>query len=657
MKIELTHDILAAKIYDRVSSDEKTLRKVEKFIGDRYQFYEARHVLLGKDDIDYINPYLKNVDISKEEDIFIKRSKSALQRKRRLLMALAALIFLLISGSAIIAWIQRHQAIENKERAEEQTLIAEREKEAADSARRVAIYESQRAQQAADSALAAQKREALQRQIAQEKERQAINARQNAVRAKIEADSARARAEQAKNEEEAQRLIAEAEKKRAEANEREANRLLILSIAQSMATKSLQIEHEQRDLKCLVAQQAFKFNKKAEGPNHDRAVYSGLYYALKILTTDSLNNLYGHTSSVRSVTFAKDGTMFTTGSDGKYLGWKDWLTKERTRSPIAQPWLGDIEPNSFMNQPQVNRPLMASPDRNWLAGGDDNGNLRLFNLRKNSDVSHVSMVADTIIPLGQGRIWDLIFDPWKAAIYFSHHHHLLQYDIVLKKLDTLFTASSTIKSLAITRNAQKLAATSEDGSIYFWEKNGQTLSRIPLDASNNKKDFMQVAFNYDASLLAIGDLEGKVYLVDLDIKETKHILTGHTARISSLAFNLDSKNKYLASSSYDGTIQLWHLNDSSFQALPLVLDDHQRGNYVTSISFVPDQPFVVAGCYTGLIKLWPTDQELLSEVLCEYMNEKSLRNNFTDQEWQQYVGKNDEKTKIEELEKKPVCDQ
>ncbi|MEL6676768.1 MAG: hypothetical protein AAFR61_31450, partial [Bacteroidota bacterium] len=111
MKIELAHDSLAAKIYDKVSLEEKNLRKVEKFIEDRYAFYLSRDGLLTREEFDYIKPYLDQVDISSEQQQFIRRSKAATTRRRRILVALVAGVFLTISSMAIYSIIQRNDAI------------------------------------------------------------------------------------------------------------------------------------------------------------------------------------------------------------------------------------------------------------------------------------------------------------------------------------------------------------------------------------------------------------------------------------------------------------------------------------------------------------------------------------------------------------------
>lgn len=81
MKIELSHDILAKKVYEKASSEDRMRLKIEQFVHQRYAYFQQRGALLGAEDINYVQPYLSLLIISPEELAFIKKSKSATQRK------------------------------------------------------------------------------------------------------------------------------------------------------------------------------------------------------------------------------------------------------------------------------------------------------------------------------------------------------------------------------------------------------------------------------------------------------------------------------------------------------------------------------------------------------------------------------------------------
>lgn len=85
MKIELSHDLLAKKIFDKASTEDKMLIKISNFIKNRFAYFKENNVLLSKDDLDYIRPYLSRISLEKHELIFIQRSRHTLLLKRVIL--------------------------------------------------------------------------------------------------------------------------------------------------------------------------------------------------------------------------------------------------------------------------------------------------------------------------------------------------------------------------------------------------------------------------------------------------------------------------------------------------------------------------------------------------------------------------------------------
>jgi hypothetical protein len=124
---------------------------------------------------------------------------------------------------------------------------------------------------------------------AMEAQRNFIQAIENAEQARINQELAEEQAALAEHQASiARRNEDEAHLQRgfAEQNEKKAYRLRMLSIAQSMAVKSLQ--ERSPDLKGLLALQAYNFNITHEGEKFDAYIYDGLYFALRQLKNDSL---------------------------------------------------------------------------------------------------------------------------------------------------------------------------------------------------------------------------------------------------------------------------------------------------------------------------------------------------------------------------------
>lgn len=96
MRIELSHDLLAKKIYDKVSAEDKMLTKIRNFIKDRFVYFKENSVLLSKEDLNYIGPYLKQLTLEPYELIFIDRSKNVIRLRRAVFIGIAiSVIFVL----------------------------------------------------------------------------------------------------------------------------------------------------------------------------------------------------------------------------------------------------------------------------------------------------------------------------------------------------------------------------------------------------------------------------------------------------------------------------------------------------------------------------------------------------------------------------------
>lgn len=129
MKIELSHDILAKNIYDRASAEDKMLLKVANFVKGRYQFYLESKSLLTGEDINYVSPYLKKIEMSKEEAAFVMRSKRV--RRARWVVFLATGFVVTIIFASLFVWAERSRefAQTQRDRAENQAIELERKED------------------------------------------------------------------------------------------------------------------------------------------------------------------------------------------------------------------------------------------------------------------------------------------------------------------------------------------------------------------------------------------------------------------------------------------------------------------------------------------------------------------------------------------------
>jgi hypothetical protein len=100
MKIEIAHDALAKRVFEKASSEDKMRLKAKGFIEERYNDFinPKRRVLLRVSDLNYIEPYLKSLaqDLTPEVADFIKRSQN-----RRFWVRVSA-VFLILAAFGVL---------------------------------------------------------------------------------------------------------------------------------------------------------------------------------------------------------------------------------------------------------------------------------------------------------------------------------------------------------------------------------------------------------------------------------------------------------------------------------------------------------------------------------------------------------------------------
>ncbi len=82
MRIEIIHDTLANKVYDKASTDDKMRLKVANFIHTKYEFYKENNKLLDYDELSFIHPYIDLILLSPEEKLFVDKSEQKVRNQK-----------------------------------------------------------------------------------------------------------------------------------------------------------------------------------------------------------------------------------------------------------------------------------------------------------------------------------------------------------------------------------------------------------------------------------------------------------------------------------------------------------------------------------------------------------------------------------------------
>ncbi len=532
-----------------------------------------------------------------EEENKIRMQKRALRRTRitAVILGTAAIISL---GFMLYAVIQQREATKQKlaaetnfQLAEENRLEAEknakeatdnmtlaqrnemeatRQRNAADSASRVAIANEKEATMQRNLAVKNEKEATEQRNLAQENEKRAIAGEELAVE-----------------------------------NAEEAYRNRLLSIAQAMSVKSLQVDQD-LDLKCLLAYQAYKFNQEYGGLPYNADIYLGLYNALKVKNKESYIQFKGHDDNVNSIQFVPGSSEFySVDSEGRLLHFD--LNDPDRNFPVLS------------DSGTVVKDLAISSDGKWLACATWTG-IRLYDLSSRGTPMK-RLRGHT------GEVLTVNFLPGTNQLVTSgSDRKLLLWDVAAETNTAIPNQQTTVQDLAVSSNGRIIAAATKEGKLLLWNQWTRVPDEPVLIYQEARNQVSAVCFSNDGSVLVSGDQQGNVKIWDIGKRALIQTLRGHVALIEDVEYSPDDSQ--LASVGRDGTIQIWETKNLFDQ--PIVIKDSE--GWVYCVAFSPDGKSFVAGS-SGSLVARPTRSEDMVVNMCSL-----IQRNFSTIEWANYVG-------------------
>lgn len=599
-RYELRHDSIAAKINQKITQYERDLIEVRQFLDYSFQEHRKRDFLLNESDLAYVLPFQERLNLPQEIEDFIKKSKKVEARKKRgrkqLYSVVALIVFLLLAsvGFLLYAIDQKKEADKNAElavqqsetarlaqiSAEEQSQLANAQRLLADSSAAIAAQEAQRAKFESERATSQQ---LLADRARSEAEKQRLLAQ----------ESARIAKEQAKE--------ANNQKERALAAEIAEQRLRILSIAQSMATKSLQVRDKQ--LKILLALQAFNFHSQFGGYAYQNDIYNGLYFARKSHSVIDSSSVHLHKGPIKNIIPYQD-MLITSGSDGRMLK-SDNIALTR----------GNIKSIKIPSTNKETIHTMAlSNDQNILAIGTDGGKIQLYN----SDTNELIKTIEA----HNGGVWVIDFLPDNKHIISTGNHGNLKVWDIENDTNSNTANESQINAIKV-KNQNEIFIGFEDGSVSLL-KNGVLQNWIKPQGFGAVN---KININKKEEILVVGYANGTIVLTSLNTNNILNSLTVHQGAVTDIQFHQDLP--LMLTSSMDRSARLWNLR--ALNEIPVELSDYD--DWVFSVSFTLDGSGFVTGDGLGNLTFYPLQMDALTEGLCDNINR-----NFTLDEWKNYVG-------------------
>ena len=539
------------------------------------------------------------------------KNQEMLQRRR---LRRARITSIILGSAFIVALFFFFFALTLRIKADQQTAIAieqkglaEKAKDQADSARRVAVRQTE---------IAVEGQNAL---------KKALNSLQAALaETKIARDFAEAQFKEAKRQEDiaiaAQgkeseaRLVAERQTEIAKENYDKANRLLYLSVAQSLEAKAETMDD--KELAGLLSMQGYLFHTKYEGKKYDPYVFRGLYSALTKLSGLNYNAVKipgGLKNKMFAVAVSStSSTFYTTGNDG-------FIVKGDYAKLSA-------DGESIGSNPFPNRVLALSKNEEYLINGSDSSFIQIYNL--------VTKDKPVKVTGHKGFVNDIKFLPDQSGFISASSDKTLRFtNHKTGQSKLLVSVPYNLKSIDISSDGKSVVGASPSGELILIDlSNNNAVSVLARETPNR---ILSVAFHPTKPLVAYGTellnekgtpYKGTVKLYDLVLQKQVKELGGHKAGVSDIKFSPDGL--LLASAGLDKRMHMWVVDHE--EDLPILMDNNN--GQVWDMAFSAGSDFLLTSCNNGEIRVWPTDPQMLAEQVCP-----KLPRNMTPEEWNIYV--------------------
>ena len=380
----------------------------------------------------------------------------------------------------------------------------------------------------------------------------------------------------------------------------------MVAVGKSMALKSLQLS-DQKDLQSLLAYQGYIFNRNNGGLQNDADIYSGLYTVAKEYGSASYKTFPGHDGGIKSIAFVPEKReFFTSGADGKVFKWN---LDGRNRNLQL-----------IYSGTEIINVIAVSPDKNWLACGEQNASIKMISLNANMigyDLNGHS-----------GEIKSLIFSFDGRYLYSaSLDGKVLKWDLSTRTSTDISTGMMKVTSIDMSSDNKYIAGISNEGRVMLWNPE-ITSDNFRIESPG--KTVQSIRFKPGEKLLAIGYTDGYLELWDILSRKKITELKAHASAVSDIRFN--SKLSQIATAAGDGSLKLW--DSEELTSLPVSFNDDD--GLVVEIEFSPDGQVIVSGTTGGASNLAAraTSSEMLAADVASVVTR-----NFTPDEWVAYVGK------------------
>ena len=377
----------------------------------------------------------------------------------------------------------------------------------------------------------------------------------------------------------------------------------------------------------------------AISPNIDFVMCTSDINSISLYNTSTgkkLKTFQGHTETVQSISFAKDGSKILSGSQDATIKlwnfnkltsrlkvfpetWHQEAVKSLAFSPdgkyllsSSQDRLLKLWDRKTMNLIKTYEGLKASansicfsPDGNYFITGSADFTLQLWDLMKGNILETFEGHTKTIV--------EVSFSPDSKTVASASHDHTMRiWDLNPKRPRAICKGHlHWVQAVIYSPNAQTLLTGSGDSFILAWDINGNMVKTF----KGHDTMVFCLAWCTGTSNFISGCLDSTIKLWEYNTGSVLKTFEGHEDVVSKLFFIPNSWN--FVSSSYDRTIKIWDKNTGN-----IVQTMEGHNGYILGLAISADGGTISSSSDAdSCVKIWETKQ---NDPLSNYQNKKEI---------------------------------
>ena len=238
--------------------------------------------------------------------------------------------------------------------------------------------------------------------------------------------------------------------------------------------------------------------------------------------------------------------------------------------------------------------VQLHPTLPWVVSALYSGNVTIHDYQKQSNVKTFEVSSEPVRAVA--------FNPrnfWIITAADDHFVSVFNYN-TMEKLKSFEAHADFIRAVLVHPSQSLLLTCSDDGTVrlFDWERDWKLVRCF----SDHEHYVMSIALNpRDPSCFASASLDGSVKVWSISSDKPRLTLLGHESGLNCVDFYRGPDKPYLVSGSDDLTVRVW---DYMTKQCVHVLHGHTAN--ISQVAFHPDLPFLISTAEDHTVRIWST---------------------------------------------------